>query len=100
MGLSLPLLRPAEIKGKEGYEDALKLDEWLEKGAFEAFDKGYLSKVILNIHKENPKQKRESLLESYAISVDYTEGDVQIVQNGGDKSRAKKNRKRSEGVPN
>ena len=37
-------------------EDSLRLQEWLEKGAFPALDLGYVDKIVFSVYDDHPSR--------------------------------------------
>ena len=72
-GVNIQVLRSKGLDDADW--SAYRLRHWLEKGAFDALSKKYLSRLILNIHSANPDEPGAgaSVLESYAFKLAYAQ---------------------------
>lgn len=52
-------------------EEAFLLTQWLERGVFEAMEKGYLKSLSFGIFARDPRTNADTLLETYQFFVEY-----------------------------
>jgi HORMA domain len=72
-GVNIEVLRPVDSNGGVVNDGALRVHEWLEKGAFKALDQNYLEKVTFNILDAHPSDFNAKILESYSFGVAGTD---------------------------
>ena len=72
-GVNIEVLRPMDSNGGVISDGALRVHEWLEKGAFKALDQNYLEKVTFNILDAHPSDPEARILESYSFRVAGTD---------------------------
>ncbi|GBG26766.1 HORMA domain-containing protein 1 [Hondaea fermentalgiana] len=90
-GIDLKILNPArKDSGAKMFMD------YLEKGVFDAFQKGFVDRIMLNIHDADPLDTVSSIVESYAFRVDYDKG--RIISEEPESEIAKAMRKTSKGL--
>ena len=70
-GVQLMVLRAMdETTGEVLDKSGLMLQEWIEKGVFDALQRGYLASVDLDVFDRHPNDPFAKLLEKYAFVVD------------------------------
>ena len=63
-GVSVSILKPNTDNPR-----AQKLVRWLENGVFPALDRGYIDRVLFNIHDADPARAEAVVIESYSFRV-------------------------------
>jgi len=49
-------MAPMKESGLVTSEDALRLQDWLEKGAFPAIDLGYIDQILFSVYDDHPSR--------------------------------------------
>ena len=50
------VMAPMKESGLVTSEDALRLQDWLEKGAFPAIDLGYIDQILFSVYDDHPSR--------------------------------------------